>query len=408
MIMNLRPENLKDKCVHVLCIDDWYPEFTQYTLPFIKAWADKIGADFNLISKRKFPDFPINYERFQIFEDGKNYFWNINIDADYMIHPDMEDPTEGANPYVVMSEGRMDTSSCFKPNIYFLRDERNQALGDSFIVSSIFTHDVWTPLAQSFEKVKDECLIEPRQISEFAVSLNVARFGLKYDGAIKDKTKIYHIATSKAEKEKYDPVQIAKDYINKWGVMNVVENYSNKSSSVEKEYNKQYNTPSDINEHLPVLFEYAKKCDRVTEFGVRKGVSTLAFLYAKPKIITSYDIEYDKDIENIKTMCRKENINWNFIIADTLNLEIQETDFLFIDTLHTYGQLKKELSLHHKKVKKYIGFHDTITFGVRGEDGGAGLMQAIEEFLKENPEWIIDLKKENNNGLMILKNINNT
>ena len=35
---------------------------------------------------------------------------------------------------------------------------------------------------------------------------------------------------------------------------------------------------SDINEHLPTLYEYACKCKHITEMGVRTGVSTTAFL----------------------------------------------------------------------------------------------------------------------------------
>jgi len=35
-----------------------------------------------------------------------------------------------------------------------------------------------------------------------------------------------------------------------------------------------------------------------------------------------------------------------------------------------------------------------------------GIMPAIEEFLEENEDWRIFRKKENNNGLLILKNIN--
>ena len=214
----------------MVVIDGWYPELTRYTLPLIKAWTKKIGADFNLISKAKFGDFPKNYERLQIYEAGKGYFWNINIDADYMIHPDMEDPTEGANPHVVMSEGRMNTDEYFKPNIYFLRDGRNQSIGDSFVVSSMFTHDVWEPLKISYEEASKECLKEPRQVSEFCLSLNIARYGLKFDGAISDKSKIHHIAstTGPTKDQNYNPVEVAKEFVQKWGVENIIEEFNKK------------------------------------------------------------------------------------------------------------------------------------------------------------------------------------
>ena len=58
---------------------------------------------------------------------------------------------------------------------------------------------------------------------------------------------------------------------------------------IDEIYAKFCNTKSDINEHLPTLSAYAK--DRVvTEFGVRKGLSTIAFLAGRPKKLISYDI----------------------------------------------------------------------------------------------------------------------
>ena len=228
--MNLRPKNLKPKCVHVVCINNWNPKLTRYTLPLIRHWAKKIGADFNLITKPKFKGYPPNYERLQIYEAGKKYFWNINIDADYMVHPNMEDPTEGANPYVVMTEGRMDTDAYFRPNMYFLRDGRNQSLGDSFVVSSVFTHDIWEPLSVAYNIAKKECLQNDRQVSEFCLSLNAARYGLRYDGAIRDKSNIHHIGstTHVLKNKKYDPVAVARDFVKKWRVAHIIEKFQKK------------------------------------------------------------------------------------------------------------------------------------------------------------------------------------
>lgn len=56
--------------------------------------------------------------------------------------------------------------------------------------------------------------------------------------------------------------------------------------------------PGDINEHVPLLYGLAKDCNSVTEFGVRKGVSTRAFLYANTKL-TSYDIISDNRVAEL-------------------------------------------------------------------------------------------------------------
>jgi cephalosporin hydroxylase len=175
--------------------------------------------------------------------------------------------------------------------------------------------------------------------------------------------------------------------------------------SLEIIYKEKCNTPSDINEHLPTLKKYAEECDHVTEFGVRWIVSTYALLMGKPKKMVSYDIE-DIEMELVQNMV-KENTELKFIQGDSTKIEIEETDLLFIDTIHTYEHLKKELSLHSSKVKKYIILHDTTVYEWEGEAINGvtqkGLWPAIEEFLESNPNWVIYERFEYNNGLTILK-----
>ena len=161
---------------------------------------------------------------------------------------------------------------------------------------------------------------------------------------------------------------------------------------------------SDINEHLPTLFGYAKECESIIEMGVRGVVSTWALLMSRPKKMESWDINFDSGMKTALDEAYKENIDFKFIIADTTKATSNEVDLLFIDTKHNYEQLKIELNLHGKNTKKYIIFHDTVTFGYRDEFGdGKGLMPAIREFIKENPYWIIKEHYLNNNGLLILE-----
>lgn len=171
---------------------------------------------------------------------------------------------------------------------------------------------------------------------------------------------------------------------------------------------KEYDTfcklsPSDINEHLPTLYEYAKKCDHVTEMGVRGGNSSRAFLYANPKKYIAYDLELFDRVVELFDYSKKLGNDHHYIKDNVLEIEIEETEFLFIDTWHRYDQLKKELKLHSGKVKKYIAFHDTESFGRTGEGGGKGILYAIEEFLDENSNWKIVHDAKNNNGLMIIE-----
>jgi hypothetical protein len=48
-------------------------------------------------------------------------------------------------------------------------------------------------------------------------------------------------------------------------------------SLVDSKYNDVANSFSDINEHIPTLYEYAKNCEVIAEMGVRGVVSTWAF-----------------------------------------------------------------------------------------------------------------------------------
>jgi len=177
------------------------------------------------------------------------------------------------------------------------------------------------------------------------------------------------------------------------------------------------NTQSDINEHLPVLKKYSTGLNHIVEMGVRGIVSTWAFLSARPKKLTSIDIEHPSkyggkfkfvgDLNLVETESKKEGIEFNFIQGDTTKLQIDECDLLFLDTWHVYDQLKIELNLHGNKAKKFIILHDTETFGTRGETPGyQGLIPAIEEFLNDNKHWKIKEIFKNNNGLTILERIN--
>lgn len=195
-------------------------------------------------------------------------------------------------------------------------------------------------------------------------------------------------------------------------------------NNITKLYNNSIENPMmfnsiDIFEHLKTLKQYGEECGHITEMGVRWGSSTLAFIMAEPDKLVSYDIQSTPEIQNILKESQQ-LINHDFILADTLNIEIDNTELLFIDTLHTYNQLKKELELHSPKVSKYIILHDTTTFGRVNEViynhassiiknlevNKTGLRTAMEDFLNENNDWEILMDKTNNNGLTILKRKN--
>jgi hypothetical protein len=190
---------------------------------------------------------------------------------------------------------------------------------------------------------------------------------------------------------------------------NMIKMYADQRKSsnddfFEIEYQRAKKTPSDINENIHILYELAKECDTVVEMGVRTGVSTRAFLNTSVKLL-SFDTVLHPEVSKLFELAKLKGKNVQYIQADVLDIEIEDTDLLFIDTLHTYDQLKKELELHGNKAKKYIAFHDTYTFGLRGEGkkDNKGLLSAIIEFVITNPHWNFFIHTVNNNGFTVLK-----
>jgi hypothetical protein len=190
------------------------------------------------------------------------------------------------------------------------------------------------------------------------------------------------------------------------------------------------NTPSDINEHMDVLASLSSHCNTVVELGVRSGVSTHALLNGKPKILQSFDINHIGSLEQVLLEYAIENnIIWKFYHENCLlTNNIHECDMLFIDTFHAFKQISCELFLHGNKSKKYIVFHDSVTFGYLDELGSIstnlfseylknyydsllnkqGIMPAIEDFVSHNSNWAVCDHYLNNNGLLVLKNENFT
>jgi len=183
--------------------------------------------------------------------------------------------------------------------------------------------------------------------------------------------------------------------------------------------------PSDIVEHLPLLRELASRCEHVTEFGCRRANgSTVALLAGQPSRFVTWDINpwaiVSQQMADLLACGANDGVWTGKVgrtqfeprVGDTLAIApIEPTDLLFIDSLHTYAQLFAELMRHVSPgarplpVRKWIAFHDTVTFGQTGEDGKApGLRAAIWHFQKQSmPLWGVKLDLPNNNGLTVLE-----
>jgi hypothetical protein len=189
---------------------------------------------------------------------------------------------------------------------------------------------------------------------------------------------------------------------------------------------KVYRT-SDINEHLPILRELAQNCSSIVECGVQNHVSSYAFavgLLGKPNNrLIMIDPYRSTDIISFVMACKQEEVNAEFWCMSDLECSRIDVDMVFIDTWHIYGQLKRELEVWHPHARRYIVMHDTTVDewdgeSIRGnfnaesqskssgfpvDEIRKGLWPAIEEFLAAHPEWRLERRYVNNNGLTILQ-----
>ena len=166
--------------------------------------------------------------------------------------------------------------------------------------------------------------------------------------------------------------------------------------NVEQKIEELSDQGCDICEHFPLMLKYGKQCEHITEMGVRSVVSTWGWIGSKPKKLICYDIA-PCPVKNAIDTCVDLGIDFSFHVADTREIEIEETDLLFIDTDHTYDQIKKELELHGNKARKFIIFHDTAW--------AHEMNQAIKEFMEANPHWVDEEEVMNNHGFKIIKRI---
>jgi hypothetical protein len=167
------------------------------------------------------------------------------------------------------------------------------------------------------------------------------------------------------------------------------------TTPIQKRYEEWLFTPSDIIEHLPILYNYAK--GTIVELGTKYGASTSAFVAACENGKCDRAISYDID-----PMCSSlyqipgYKKYWELKEHSSIShdpLAPNKIDVLFIDTIHTYEHVTKELDLWVPKLNHTatILFHDTEN-------------PEVKKAIEEHP-LLKNMKKEyltNNNGLGIV------
>lgn len=196
--------------------EGYQPRVRQLTYPLIANYARKIQASIVEITTRKFPDFPITYEKLQIHDLAKSAThglrviageppfgfetqevilspaqWNLYIDVDALISPEFFDVTVMLPRDHVCHNGRDMANMRWRYDQYFLRDGRHWGSCNWFTVASDWCLDVWRPLEdltpeQALANINitiqehnsGQCKTE-HLIDDYSLSRNIARFGLK-------------------------------------------------------------------------------------------------------------------------------------------------------------------------------------------------------------------------------------
>lgn len=186
--------------------------------------------------------------------------------------------------------------------------------------------------------------------------------------------------------------------------------------AIAREFGNQTVAVTDMMGYMTILRDLAATHPSIVELGVWDCTSTWALLGGFPKKLRSYDICHLKPnmpgcpadardyISEVEAACVDSGVDFKFTQASSLEIELEEHDLLFIDTLHTYDQLSAELKMHAGKARKTIVMHDTSIFGNVDQHGKTpGLWKAIADFLAEHPEWKLKRRIEDTYGLTILE-----
>ncbi|HMF15366.1 MAG TPA: hypothetical protein VKE94_23790, partial [Gemmataceae bacterium] len=121
-----------------------------------------------------------------------------------------------------------------------------------------------------------------------------------------------------------------------------------------------------------------------------------------PERLIAYDWVRLPEVDRLEELARLQGVDFSFCQEDSRRADIEPTDLLFIDTLHVRSQLEAELPVAGERVRQFLIFHDTETFGEVGEDGGGGIWPAIAAFVLRLSNWRLLDHIPANNGLTVL------
>lgn len=163
----------------------------------------------------------------------------------------------------------------------------------------------------------------------------------------------------------------------------------------------QFNKLQNTKWYTDILVEYANKpeVNHVVECGVFQGCSTAAFMTTNIEVLDSYDI--DLSLVHRPMFNRiKENIEWTLERKNSLTDLVPECDLLFLDTMHTYEHVIKEINKQGGQARHFIVVHDT-NYPPPRKNPTKLVRDAVEEYAEAN-NLSVAVDFRDHTGIMIL------
>lgn len=194
--------------------------------------------------------------------------------------------------------------------------------------------------------------------------------------------------------------------------------------TVSQHYHNDLNNPSNtVKDIMELLFRYSKTCSHILTFlNLNSNLSfPIALLYG----LNNSPTTLKKTLALVGSASTLLQTIQQYTQYNQISIEqndIQTTDMLFIDSYHCYGQLKRELLSNHHKVRKVIVIVGTSQdewvgqairkredlelvcqqTGLTYQEVLLGLWLAINEFVKEYPEWTVIERIDKTIGVTVL------
>jgi hypothetical protein len=179
------------KTLYTMNIGGYAPEITDLTYPLMRHYARKVGAEFFEITERKSPDWPLMYEKLQIYDLARERGdeWSLYFDSDALIRPDTPDFTCLLTKDTIAHYNYDFAPLRWKYDEYFLRDGRHAGSCGWMVIASDWCRDLWHPSDLTPEETISRCfpvmaevgmgLAPSHFVEDYTISRNIARYGLK-------------------------------------------------------------------------------------------------------------------------------------------------------------------------------------------------------------------------------------